>query len=189
MFFSQHFSFPLSVPFHHCSTLISIYILLLPERQTDETSDPSQTVILFPKLVIILHKMRTARTANLQTLGKAEFCHLDTTAVITQPFLIRSRADRWAKLIAGRFYLGPTGAHGSAQSLNSAIWIWDSKLSPFLNVHNFPSKSLLLPMLYFRCCCCYLLLLALLKLLYIVIIKRIALYSLPVTFHVNFGVN
>jgi len=29
MFLSQYFSFPLSVPFHHCSILIFIYKLLL----------------------------------------------------------------------------------------------------------------------------------------------------------------
>ena len=33
MFFSQHFSFPLSVPFHHCSITIFNYMLSLEERQ------------------------------------------------------------------------------------------------------------------------------------------------------------
>ena len=37
MFFSQYFSFPLSVPFHHCSILVFIYTLLLPEGQRANT--------------------------------------------------------------------------------------------------------------------------------------------------------
>ena len=34
MFLSQYFSFPLSVSFHHCSIIISVSTLLLPEEQT-----------------------------------------------------------------------------------------------------------------------------------------------------------
>jgi len=41
-FFSESFGFSLSVPFHYCSTLISIYLLLLPERQTGEAWDLCQ---------------------------------------------------------------------------------------------------------------------------------------------------
>jgi len=33
MFFSQYFSFPLSVPFHHCSILVVVSALLLLEEQ------------------------------------------------------------------------------------------------------------------------------------------------------------
>ena len=36
-FFSEHFGFPLSSSLHHCSILIFIYMLLIPERKTSES--------------------------------------------------------------------------------------------------------------------------------------------------------
>jgi len=108
---------------------------------------------------MLLSPMCTARNVNLQTSGKTEVCLLDTTAHKTlNRFFFRSPIDRWPGLIVGRFFLGPTGVHGSAQTLKRAIGILDSELSPFLSVHNLLSKSLLLPLLFFRCCRCYLLL-------------------------------
>jgi len=43
MFLSQYFSFPLSVPFHQCSTPIFILLLFLSEGQTGEIWEPSET--------------------------------------------------------------------------------------------------------------------------------------------------
>jgi len=40
MFLSQYFSFPLSVPFHQCSMLICILILLLAEGQAGRNGKP-----------------------------------------------------------------------------------------------------------------------------------------------------
>jgi hypothetical protein len=39
-FFSQYFYFPLSVSFHHSSTLIFIYMLLLPDEKTVKGWEP-----------------------------------------------------------------------------------------------------------------------------------------------------
>ena len=47
MFPSQYFYFPLSVSFHHCSTLISIFILLLLEGETVEVWGHRNTAVLF----------------------------------------------------------------------------------------------------------------------------------------------
>jgi hypothetical protein len=51
-FWSQYFSFVLSIPFHQCSTFISVYMLLLPEVQMGETWGPatSSTVSKFGQL-------------------------------------------------------------------------------------------------------------------------------------------
>ena len=49
MFFSQHFSFPLSVSFHHCSILIFIYTLLTSEAATDEAWELSKMQCLTEK--------------------------------------------------------------------------------------------------------------------------------------------
>jgi hypothetical protein len=46
-FLSEYFSFPLSVSFHHCSILIFIYILLLPEGQMGEAWEPSKDRCFF----------------------------------------------------------------------------------------------------------------------------------------------
>jgi hypothetical protein len=49
MFLSQYFSFPLSVSFHQCSTLILMCILALPEGQTGEAWELPNKAILFRK--------------------------------------------------------------------------------------------------------------------------------------------
>ena len=46
MFFSQYFSFPLSVSFHRWSILIFIDLLLSTQRQTDEAWEPWETTSL-----------------------------------------------------------------------------------------------------------------------------------------------
>jgi hypothetical protein len=44
---SQYFCFPLSVTFHQCTILILIYMLLLPEGQTDEDWVPSEKICYY----------------------------------------------------------------------------------------------------------------------------------------------
>ena len=46
-FFLPVLQFPLSVPFHHCSTLISICMLLLPYGQKGEAWEPPQKLCFF----------------------------------------------------------------------------------------------------------------------------------------------
>ena len=47
MFFSQYFSFPLSVSFHHCSTQVFNLKLFLTEGQAGEVWPPSNEIMLF----------------------------------------------------------------------------------------------------------------------------------------------
>jgi hypothetical protein len=49
MFFSQYFSFPVSVSLHQRSILIIVYMLLLPQGQTGEAWEPSNNAVLFQK--------------------------------------------------------------------------------------------------------------------------------------------
>jgi hypothetical protein len=42
----EYFRFPLLVSFHHCSILVFVCVLLLPEEPTGETCDPSKNSAL-----------------------------------------------------------------------------------------------------------------------------------------------
>jgi hypothetical protein len=54
-FLSAYFGFRLSVSCHQCSKLIIIYMLLLPERQTDEAWEPSKQRCSIPHFTPFFH--------------------------------------------------------------------------------------------------------------------------------------
>jgi hypothetical protein len=64
MFLSQYFSFPLSVSFLHCSILIFIYTLLLPEVQTGKSWESSKITNFLPE---IRHHQRTITHSLIRT--------------------------------------------------------------------------------------------------------------------------
>jgi len=53
-FLSKYFDFPLSVSYHHCSTLIFVHISVTPVGQTGDSWKPSYRVALDRKLLSLL---------------------------------------------------------------------------------------------------------------------------------------
>jgi len=63
MFFSQYFSFPLSVPFHQCPTLIFIYMSCC-FYQKDKRANP----LNLPKAMLFRETRCTGQTSGFQTV-------------------------------------------------------------------------------------------------------------------------
>ena len=92
-FLSQYIRFPLSVSSHHCSILIFIYMLLLPDGQTSEAWEPPKNQFKKNVKVTLVPALRlcTGRTVHRGSRGTALPFH--------DPGM-----RRWSASRPGRFY-------------------------------------------------------------------------------------
>jgi len=74
-FLSEYFDFPLSVSFHHCSTLIFVYISVTPVGRTGDSWKPSYPVALDRKLLsLFCHTDRCHMLGTLTSQLATDFC-------------------------------------------------------------------------------------------------------------------